>query len=436
MKGQAKEQVNVQGKGQAKEQGKNVRAESGAKSGSGGRGKGKGKRKQNYKKYFSFLYLIIFGVLTFIFITNDFGLLDLRKTSVIIGVALDYEEEEVVLTAQLAIPQPAENGENTKFNVVTGRGQSVASALHEVNVKTGYYPKLDFCKLIILGETCFSQNIIKFLDYFYRNEYSGLRMSVASCEGKAGELISQEFPCGNSATDVIDKVLSQEAQSSANVCSVSLKDVGEKLWSKSKGVFMPYLQNGILVEEPSGGGDSGGSGGSGSSGHCEESELTCNCAAIFSDGNFKGILNEEQNFALALLNNEVKHTFLDSGNGGDKRVIGLRSCKGGVKVSIEEGTPVLKFQFSAKVKLQDSDKGFSPEELKNPGVSKQILSEGEDDINRLFISLYEFCKERECDILGIKNRLYKKSKAYFKQYEDSIFSSLTVTGDVKLKSFT
>ena len=401
------------------------------------------RHKKDVKKYLSLLYLLIFAVLIVLFFTNDFGILDLRKTSVIIGVALDYEEEEVVLTAQLAIPQPAENGENTKFNVVTGKGMSVASAIHEVNVKTGYYPKLDFCKLIILGETCFTENIAKFLDFFYRNEYSGLTLSVAACEGKASELIAQQFPCGNSATDVIDKVLSQEAQSSANVCSVTLKDVGEKLWSKSAGVYMPYLQNGILQEEPSGGGgdsggggSGGGGGGGGGGGHCEESELTCNRAVIFSEGNFAGILDEEQNFALALLSNDVKHTFLDSGNGNNKRVIGLRSCKGGLEVKIEEGTPVLQFSFTAKVKLQDSDKGFSPEELKKPAVSKEILSDGEDTINRVFLSLYEYCKECNCDVLGIKNMLYKKSKSYYKQYEDSLFSSLTVTGDVKLKSFT
>ncbi|MDE6691232.1 MAG: hypothetical protein K2K04_04595, partial [Clostridia bacterium] len=203
-------------------------------------------KRPKIKNALSIFYLLIFAVLAFFFFTNDFGLLDLRKTSVVIGVGLDIEEEEVVLTAQLAVPQPAENGENTKFNVVTGKGSTVAAALNEVNVKTGFYPKLVFCKLILLGESCFGEDITNLLDYFYRNEYTGLTLNVAACEGKASELIAQQFPCGNSATDVIDKLLSSEAQASGNVASATVKDIGEKLFSKSGACYMPYLENGVL----------------------------------------------------------------------------------------------------------------------------------------------------------------------------------------------
>ncbi|MDE7084207.1 MAG: hypothetical protein K2O81_03075, partial [Clostridia bacterium] len=181
-------------------------------------------KRPRLKRSLTILYLLVFAVLAFLFFTNDFGLLDLRKTSVVIGVGLDIEEDEVVLTAQLAVPQPAENGENTKFNVVTGEGATVAAALNEVNVKTGFYPKLVFCKLIILGESCFGENITKLLEYFYRNEYTGLTLNIAACQGKASELIAQQFPCGNSATDVIDKLLSAEAQASGNVAAATVKD--------------------------------------------------------------------------------------------------------------------------------------------------------------------------------------------------------------------
>ncbi|MDE7400784.1 MAG: hypothetical protein K2N17_01890, partial [Clostridia bacterium] len=199
-------------------------------------------KRPRLKYALSVVYLLIFAALAFLFFTNDFGLLDLRKTSVVIGVALDIEEDDVVLTAQLAVPQPAENGENTKFNVVTGKGVTVAAALNEVNVKTGFYPKMVFCKLIVLGESCFERDLTDLLDYFYRNEYTGLTLSVAACEGKASELIAQQFPCGNSATDVIDKLLSSEAQASGNVAATTVKELGEKLFSKSASAYMPFLE--------------------------------------------------------------------------------------------------------------------------------------------------------------------------------------------------
>ncbi|MCM1545991.1 MAG: hypothetical protein NC033_03035 [Clostridiales bacterium] len=389
------------------------------------------------KRSLTIFYLLIFAVLSFLFFTNDFGLLDLRKTSVVIGVGLDIEEEEVVLTAQLAVPQPAENGENTKFNVVTGKGSTVAAALNEVNVKTGFYPKLVFCKLIILGESCFKEDIKTLLDYFYRNEYTGLTLSVAACEGKASELIAQQFPCGNSATDVIDKLLSSEAQASGNVAAATVKDIGEKLFSKSEACYMPYLENG-KVEEEGGGGESGGSGGGDSGGggsqQCEESELTCNKCAVFSKGYFKGVLPVEQTFALNLLFNEVRHAFVESGGEQEVKILGLRNCKGGVGLKIENGEPVVEFSFKATAKIQDGGEGFSPEDAKKANVKKEVLKQGEEKICNLFESLFESVKTLDCDVLGLRTQLYKNFYKKYDKYSDELLSKAKPKCEIKLKS--
>ncbi len=397
-------------------------------------------KRPRLKRALSIFYLFIFVVLTFLFFTNDFGLLDLRKTSVVIGVGLDIEEDEVVLTAQLAVPQPAENGENTKFNVVTGKGNSVASALNEVNVKTGFYPKMVFCKLIVLGESCFGEDITTLLDYFYRNEYTGLTLSIAACSGKASELISQEFPCGNSATDVIDKLLSSEAQASGNVAAATVKDLGEKLFSKSAAAYMPYLENGVKEDSGSGGGGSGGSSSGGSSGggggsqQCGESELTCNKCAVFADGYFKGVLPVKETFALNILFNKVRHVFVESGEGEEAKVLGLRNCKGGVDLKLENGKPVVEFKFKATAKVQDGGEGFAPEQAKQTAVDGKILKQGEDNIKELFQSLFGSVQSLDCDILGLKTLLYKYFYNSYGQYSKELLNTAKVVYEVKLKS--
>lgn len=400
-------------------------------------------KRPRLKRWLSFIYLLIFAALTFLFFTNDFGLLDLRKTSVVIGVGLDMEQEEIVLTVQLAVPQPAENGENTKFNVVTGRGASVAAALNEVNVKTGFYPKLVFCKLIILGESCFGKDLTTLLDYFYRNEYTGLTLSIAACEGKASELIAQQFPCGNSATDVIDKLLSSEAQASGNVAATTIKEVGEKFYSKSAAAYMPYLENGVLDEsggsgEEGGsggsGGGSGGSGGGGGSQQCEESELTCNKCAVFSNGYFKGILPVGETFALNLIFNSVRHAFVESGNEAEKMVLGLRNCKGGVDLKFENGEPVVKIKFKANAKIQDGFEGFEPEVAKNTAVKAEVLREGEESLGKLFESLFKNIQTFDCDVLGLKTQLYKKFYKRYEQYSEVLLQRAKVSCEIKLSS--
>ena len=62
-------------------------------------------KRPRLKHALGIVYVLILIAFSFLFFTNDFGIVDLRKTSVVIGVALDIEEDEVVLTAQLAVPQ-------------------------------------------------------------------------------------------------------------------------------------------------------------------------------------------------------------------------------------------------------------------------------------------------------------------------------------------
>lgn len=397
-------------------------------------------RRPRLKHALSAVYLLIFAVLAFMFFTNDFGLLDLRKTSVVIGVALDTEGDDVVLTAQLAVPQPAENGENTKFNIVTGKGPTIASALNEINVKTGFYPKLVFCKLIVIGESCFDRDLKTLLDYFFRNEYTGLTLSVAACEGKASELIAQQFPCGNSATDVIDKLLSDEARASGNVSTTTVKVLGEKLFSPSECAYMPYLENGILEEEGGGegggsGGESGGSGGGGGgSQQCEESELVCDKCAVFSEGVCKGVLSKDQTFALNLLYGDVRHAFMESGESGEGHVLGLRDCKGDVVFKVEGDSAMLELKFAATVKIQDDERGFSPEKVKEGGVKDEILRTGEDTVCALFESLFNEIKSLGCDVFGLRTKLYKNYYGRYEEMKDGVYDNLEFKCAVRLKS--
>ena len=392
------------------------------------------------KKILTVLYAAIIAVCTVMFFTNDFGLVDLRKTAVIIGVGIDVEEGEVNLTAQLAIPKPAENGENTEYNNVTGKGATVADALNVVNVKTGFYPKLVFCKLILLGESCFSEDITKLLDYFYRNEYTGLTLLVAACEGSANELLSQPFPCGNSATDNIEKVLSSEAKASGNVSSVTLRDIGESTFAPGGAAYMPYLENGVKKgggEGQGGNAQSGGGGGGGDSSggqQVDECDLTCNKCAMFTDGYCKGILSVEQTFAFNLLKNDVKHAFVRSGDDEQKRVLGLRDCKGETSIEFKDNEPVLKVKFSASVNVQDSELGFSPDRAAQTSIPDDILRQGEDTICDMIKSLFKSLQEADSDILGAKNKLYKNHYKRYEEYKDNFLANLKMDCSVKLKS--
>lgn len=415
-----------------------------------------------FKRLVGFLYALIILLLSALFFTNDFGLVDLRKSSVIIGLGMDFDEEQqLTLTAQLAVPRPAENGENTQFTVVTGKGETVARALNEINVRTGFYPKLIFCKLIIIGESCKGIDLNSELNYFFNNEYTGLTPKIAVCKGNAGELFSLQLPFGDSTTDSIERLLSEEAQKSANVSTVNLNEFGQKYFSKSQTAYMPYIQK---VEEEGGeqsesGGKEGGeqseqSGKEGQSGGQDSKssesgggesksgesggesapvQFDCGRTALFKKGVFCGVLEKEQAFAFNLINGDIRRAFVGFGEGEEAKTLGIKNCKGGVSLEIENGVPVIKLSFSAAAQIQDTRQTGDKQEAK-PTVPDGVLRLAENTIKKRMEDMVNYSQSLDCDLTGAKDLLYKYHFRYFETLKDAVPSKATFVYDIKLKS--
>lgn len=405
--------------------------------------------KFDLKRALLWVYALIILILTVLFFTNDFGLVDIRKTSVVVGAGIDVTGNGVRVTAQLAVPQPSESGENTQYTEIEGEGVTVADALREINVKTGFYPKLLFCKLIVLGDSCKEVNIFEVLDYFYRNEYTQLTPLVAMCEGQAGELLGAKMPIGDNATASLERILSDEAKKSGSVSTVNLKEIGESQHSAAASCYMPYVVNmpqgggqGGSSEGASGGSENGGnsSGGSQSGGGATgqndgDAQFVCNTTAVFRDGMFAGILTEEQSFALNLLTTEIRHAFVPCSVNGSNYTIGMRGCGGGTDLEIEEGEPRLTVSFCASAQIQDVDRPSTPSETANSGkLSDEVLKGCENALKERFGSLIRALQSADCDALGIRNTLMKKHYGSYEKWKDDLLSALQVEYKIKIKS--
>ena len=104
-------------------------------------------------------YVLIVAVLAFLFFSNDFGLTDVQKTAIVMAVGIDREEDEFILTSQIAVPQSSKQGDSSQTVQLVSRGKTVAKAFEEINAKTGWYPKLVFCDLILIGKEAAQENV-------------------------------------------------------------------------------------------------------------------------------------------------------------------------------------------------------------------------------------------------------------------------------------
>ena len=438
------------------------------------------KVKAKLKRWTPFLYILIIIAMLALFFTNDFGLLDIHKTSLIVAVGIDTDGEEVQVTAQVAVPQPSQSGDSINYVEVQGSGLTVADALNEINVKTGTYPRLLFCKLILLGEACQNEELFRMLGCFYRRNYSELTALVAMCKGKAQDMLALPANIAPENSTAIQKVLSEELKKSANVSTANLKSVAETNYSVNGACYMPFVEanvqgtsqnggNGDNVggesggQEGQGGGQQGGSGGEqggqgGGSGQGEsggqssgqqggqsagqsskqegrQMEFTARKTAVFSDGKFAGILDEQQSFALNILKNEIRLAVVPCDADGIHYTVGLKSTSSKEKLKIVDGVPELTLSFSAQAQTQGARIVLEPESvMSDDTVREGILKATEDEIRSRLESLVTTCVETDCDVIGVKGLLHKFNYKYYEAFKDDILSRMKVNYDIKIVS--
>lgn len=404
------------------------------------------------------LYWLIMIVLLAMFFTNDFGIVDIHKSLIVTALGIDVEQDEVQVTAQLAVPQPSQSGDKVQYVAVQGSGSTFADALNEINSKAGFYPKLLFCKLILLGESCKDENIFELIDSLYRKNYSELTANIAACEGKAADIMSLPIPVSDVNQMSVVRVLTEELKNTANVALANLKDVAGCEYSKAGACHMPYVRMLKPVTSKSGGkdtaggessggsesggggesggGSSGGESGGGSSGGGQSSqEFVSRETMMLVGGKFAGILDEKQSFALNILRNDIRLAVVSCRAEDKDYTLGLKNISGGIALKVINGVPQLELSFKAKAQIQSVREVLIPKETASDDVIEEpVLKAAEEEIKSRMESLVEACVEKDCDLFHAKDLLYKYNYKYFDAFKDDLLDRMKVNYKIEIKS--
>lgn len=164
-------------------------------------------------------------------------------------------------------------------------------------------------------------------------------------------------------------------------------------------------------------------------------EFTARRTAIFADGKFKGFLDERQSFALAILEDEIRLAVLPCDAEGVHYSVGLKNVDGGVSLKVENGQPKLTVSFKANAQIQGARVVVTPNETAHDDVVPEpVLRGAEEEIKDRISALLEILKENNCDILGVRELLYKFNTKYFEAFKDDILSRMEVEYQVEIIS--
>ena len=392
-------------------------------------------------------YLLVLFLLLFLFFSNDFGLIDVQKTAIVMAVGIDREEDTFIVTSQIAIPQSSKAGKATEAVQLVSRGKTVGEALDEINAKTGWYPKLVFCNLIILGEKAAKENVFDALDYFLRDEYLSDDCLLATCNGLAKELLDTTALVEHASSTAMQKVLSPHAEQVGTVLPTTLREFSIAYFSESKSGFLPILmkepQQEHIDGEKSEKSASGGQNASSDDAQGKKSDPTedkpvfsAKETALFVNGKQVDVLTADETFALGSVLNKLRLASYTVNREGKTCSLTIKHNAPNIKLRTGKNENfTLDVNVTMSAGILDYSLSQDVEELSSIGnVPMEYFSLAEKKLAGEIQTVYEKCRACGCDLFGVRERLIKYGKRNLHQLESSAFGNTRVNVSVRFRN--
>ncbi|MBO4989689.1 MAG: hypothetical protein J6D37_05095 [Clostridia bacterium] len=356
------------------------------------------------RKFTGSVLILLFVFLSGFFFVNDFGLIDIQKSAIVLGVGIDRAGENFTITAQLAIPQSSDQGGKTSSVEVSGTGKTVGEALTAINATTGWYPKLTFCNLIVLGESLVKDDAYAGLDYFLRDNGFSDNATLVTCTTSAKEFLSAGTPTHDISTLAIEKVLSREGMLSGVVAPVNLKEFSIGYYGSSRSGYLPLAEK---LEQENGASQSDDQ----LQGGEEKTKFLFDATktALFYKGKKVGTMSPEQTLTYNVLSSPIRVVAFPVEHKGISYTLGFRHAKPSLSVSMREGK--LSFDVSVEVRalMLDSDASNSFENIaRSSEASRAIIDSANEQFTEKIVSLIELSRESKCDLFGVADLAQKK----------------------------
>ncbi len=378
------------------------------------------------------IYLILLAVVLFSFISNDFGLVDIQKTAIILAAAVDKTEEGFALTAQIAVPKGSDRTTGGTSSVeIEAEGKTVSDCISAIFGKTGWVPKLVFCDLILIGEEAAKDDVVEDLNYFLRNEYMPDSCRLAVCEGKASEFISSKSAIDDASSLAIQKLFSDAAEKSGMVMVNTLKNFAIGYYGVSESSYLPFLRKQRQEGSQSANSEAGSALGTDSSG--VEQVYTANETAIFRKGRMVGRLSQEETFAFSLLEGKVFTGTFGAEEKGKPVTLTVMKNEGDVSL-LADGEPRAKLSLQVTVRLCCRSISSPIADIATDKITPDIVRHAEETLHGYVKSLWDTCKRCECDLFNLKRALYRSSLEKYAALKDSLLPSLTAQIETKVLS--
>ena len=179
-------------------------------------------------------FLIVFAIVFINFLTLDFLLIDVEKTALIVAIGIDKTDNGYEVTAQIAVPEATNQSTKSNESVIYATGETLYDAVGDIGSRTGWYPKLSFCNLIILGNKVFEENVMGVVDFFVRSYKVEDSAILCASEKTAKEVLLSISPLDNISSFALTKIFVRDHNNASKILTTSIKDFAKFYYSQNQ----------------------------------------------------------------------------------------------------------------------------------------------------------------------------------------------------------
>lgn len=378
------------------------------------------------------LWLVLAAIVAFSFLSNDFGLVDIQKTAIILAAGIDRNDEKgYTLTAQIAVPKGVDRTTGGTSSVeFVAEGETIADCVSDIYCKTGWVPKFVFCNLIVLGEETAKENVFDALDFFLRNDYMSDGCFVATCQGSARDLLSSESAIDDTSSMAIAKLFSDANVKSGKAMKMSLREFSIGYYGVTGSGYMPYIVQHDQETNDSSGGGSGADQGGGE----QQKKQKIYCAertALFSKGKQVALLGPDETFALGLLKSNIFTGYLLTEEDGKPVSLTVLDDKGDVSLDTK-GAPKVSVKLNLTVRLFNRSIPAEINDVARNEVTEKVLENAKKSVEETVKSVFETSRGSGCDLFKLNQTLYRSSAKKYEEWKDTLLPAVPVEYDISV----
>ncbi|MBO7214061.1 MAG: hypothetical protein J6V66_01040 [Clostridia bacterium] len=390
-------------------------------------------------------YLIIFAIVLVNFLTLDFLLIDVEKTALIVAIGVDKVEEGYEVTAQIAVPEATNQSTKSNESVIYAKGKTLYDAVSEIGNRTGWYPKLSFCNLIILGNSIFEENVMGVVDFFVRSYKVEDSAILCASEGPAKELLMSVSPLDNISSFALTKIFVRDHNNASAILTTTIKDFSILYYSPAKSGFMPMVK--MVKTEDKGDNTSStssltsNSGASGDKSKNTPVVYDAETCLLFNNGYMVGKIFGDECLFYSMFEKDANDAYFtlpvtDDDGASGMALISIKKANSTLCLKKDGGEFALHGNLKLRLKISDTDFPESMKEIATIGkLNDKTLKQAEAYVQNTLEETFIKSKNLGCDLFETTDMLYRKFNKDFDREKGEFFKNLKCLFTVSCQNY-